>query len=429
MNHSLARSYSPGFLLLTISMVSCLTLLISVSFKIILLDDMLFSVNSLISPLITILYLIVLRKCSIHEQRHLLNVSLMALYVFCIGIYILVNLTAAEYMHNNPVYQIIFDDIPKKFFATTIAFALSFYLPHLIFCNKTSVKSLSINQSMLLALLGGICFFVLSYFLLFSGTHLLHMKQIFFDSIMIVSLLLLIIGIVYLIILLNITAQSSITPQLKKEFPLDYYFFCTTIIVMLICLACEYQIVSFIGADGILAASALFFPITLIISTLIGEIGGYRMNLKLSGYLIMSQLIFDSLLMGIVALPSPEFFNLNPFYNFIMMRRLPASSLTLFATFFSNALLLHYLKEWNVQRPLRILIANICANTLLCLVDYSLLFGGIYPYEQIIHLISNVWQYKLIMALISLPLVLKLCRYLEHNNMLFLPAQKVGGSA
>lgn len=38
----------------------------------------------------------------------------MTVYVFCIGVFVLVNLPAAEYMHNNPVYQIIFEDIPKN---------------------------------------------------------------------------------------------------------------------------------------------------------------------------------------------------------------------------------------------------------------------------------------------------------------------------
>ena len=126
--------------------------------------------------------------------------------------------------------------------------------------------------------------------------------------------------------------------------------------------------------------------------------------------------------MGIVAFPSPPFFNLNPFYNYIMPRRLPAASFHSLSAFISNAMMLHYLKSsrWELHRSLRIVVANICANTLLCLVDYSLLFGGIYPYEQIINLAVNVWQYKLLMTLISLPLILWLCNYLEQSNALVL---------
>ena len=301
---------------------------------------LLFSVNSLICPLIAGLYLLVLRKCTIKEQRHLLNISLMTLYVFCIGVYVLVNLPAAEYMHDNPVYQIIFEDIPKKFFATTIAFALSFYLPHLLFYPKSNKVLPSPKQCMLLAVLGGLSFFGLDFFLLFSGIHLHSFKQIFIDSFMISSLILLIIGVFYLTFLLK-HQNTLFTPERgSEELPLYHYFICFAIVVMLICLACEYRIVTVISKYSILSASSLFFPITLLISTIIGELWGYRVNLKLCLVLIATQFIFDALFMGIVALPSPTFFNSDTFYSYIMLSKLPAASLTLFATFISNAMLL-----------------------------------------------------------------------------------------
>lgn len=421
----LPSQQSPGFLFLTIGIIICLTLLINVSFKIIVIQDMMFSVNSILCPLTAGIYLAILRRSTIKEQRHLLNVALMTLYTFCIGIYISINLPAAEYMHNNPVYQIIFDDIPKKFFAVTISFALSFYLPHLLFCNKNNNIPASSEQSMLLALTGGFSFFILNFFLLFLGAHIHNFQQIMLDSVMIASLLLLIIGVLYLALLLKIIPNRAVPERNQEVFPLCYYLICFAMVIMLICLACEYRIIAFIGRNGILAASALFFPITLIIGTVIGELWGYRINLKFCLFISATQFIFDSVLTGIVALPSPEFFNLNPFYSYIMLRRLPADSLTLLATFISNAMLLHYLRQHAIQRTYRVLIANICANSLLCLVDYSLLYGGIYPYEQIINLVVNVWQYKFIMTLLSLPLIIKVCSSLEKSKSLELQCASV----
>jgi len=271
---------------------------------------------------------------------------------------------------------------------------------------------------MLLALLGGFGFFSLDFFLLFSGSYLNNFKQISIDSAMIASLILLVIGIIYLTFLLRYRPPSIRPEQSQETFPIYHYLICFATVIMLICLACEYRIVAFINKDGFLAASSIFFPVNIMISTLIGELWGYKINLKLGLVLVAAQLIFDTLLMGLVALPSPHFFNLNPFYNYILLRRLPAASFTLFATFISNAMLLHYLKhtKWNLHRSLRILIANICANSLLCLIDYSLLFGGIYPYDQIINLVANVWKYKLFMTFISLPLILWFCTYLEKNK-------------
>ena len=419
MNQSLAVSAPQrnSFLFLTVGIITCLILLINVSFKIILVQGLVFSVNSILCPMVAALYLLVLRHCSFKEQRQALNIALMTLYLFCIGIYILVNLPAAEYMHDNQVYQIIFEDIPKKFFATTISFVLGFYLPHLLFCRRTNAELLLPQQAMLLALLGGLGFFASDFFLLFSGPHTHSFKQIFIDSLMIAILLLLVIGIIYLSFFLGEKREKNKLLKADAIFPLYQYFVCFAVAVTLMCLACEYRIVAF-SQHGVLAASALFFPITLIISTLVGELWGYKANFKLILVLLTTQFIFDGFLMGLVAFPSPAFFNLNPFYNYIMPRRLPAAFFALFISFGSNALLLYYLKKfsWSQHRAVRILIANICANSLLCLVDYSLLFGGIYPYEQIVNLAVNVWQYKLLMTLVSLPLVLWICTSLEQQS-------------
>jgi hypothetical protein len=416
-------STSPGqqsssSIFLSVSIITFLILLINVSFKIILWQGLMFTVSSLVCPLIAGLYLLTLRNCSYKEQRHLLNSSLMALYLFCIGIFILVNLPASEYMHDNPVYQIIFEDIPKKFFATTISFALSFYVPHWLFCKETGGVLISPKQYVLLAVVGGLAFFCSDFYFLFSGPHAHSFQQIFIDSFMIASLLSLIIGVVYLSFLLD-SKQSKKTEcsvhKTKLVFPLYHYLLCLAVVVMLLCIACEYRIIAF-GKDNILTASCIFFPMTIIISTLICELWGYHAHLKLIAVLIGAQLIFDAFLMGVVALPSPHFFNLNSFYSYIVPRRLLAASLTLLVTFLTNSLLLYYFQQWQLQRSVRIIIANMCASSLLCFVDYSLLFGGIYSYEQVVNLALHVWRYKLITTLLFLPVILWLCKLLEKEK-------------
>lgn len=416
MNSSATVSAKSSFLFFNISILTLLIVLINLSFKIILLHGVVFSVNSLLCPAIAGMYLLVLRYCTVKEQTHILNLSLMSIYVFCIGVYILVNLPAAEYMHGNLVYQIIFEDIPKKFFATTIAFTLSFYVPHLLFCRKRSDQQSSIGQAALLAFLGGLGFFSLDFFLLFSGVHAHNFQHIFIDSVLIASSLLLFIIALYFIVTLGLRQQAAAALGHEQGFPLYHYLLCAAITVLLVCLACEYRILA-VGQNNVLTASCIFFPITLTVSTIIGELWGYRASLKFTLILITAQLVFDTFVMAIVAFPSPPYFNLNPFYNHIMPRRLPAASLALLICFLGNALLLHYLQQakWQLGRAYRILIANFCANSLLCLVDYGLLFAGIYPYEQIISLALNVWYYKLLTSIVFLPLVLKLCNDLEKQ--------------
>lgn len=419
MNFPSSGQQNSCFLFISISILTFLILLINVSFKIVLWHGLVFTVSSLICPLLGGFYLLALSYCSVKEQRHVLNSALMGLYLFCIGVYILVNLPASEYMHDNRVYQIIFEDIPKKFFATTISFGLSFYGPNFLFCRESSSWLTSNKHCVLLAFFGGILFFCLDFYFLFAGPHSHSFQQVFIDSFMVASLLSLIICVTYLFFLRDVK-QGRIEPspkRMKVNFPLFHYLLCFAVVVMLMCLACEYRIVAF-GKDSILTASCIFFPIAMIISTLISELWGYHAHLRLIAVLIAAQLIFDAALMGIVALPSPHFFNLNPFYNYIVPRRLPAASMTILATFLSNSLILHYLQrtKWPVYRPFRIALANICASSLLCLVDYSVLFGGIYPYEQVVNLAVHVWKYKLVTTFLFLPVTLWLCKLLERDK-------------
>lgn len=407
---------SSSFLFLSIGTITFLLLLINASFKIILWQGLIFTVSSVICPLIGGIYLLALRRCSFKEQRHLLNSSLIALYLFCIGVFILVNLPASEHMNGNPAYQIIFEDIPKKFFATTISFCLSFYIPHWLFC-RPPASEFSPKQCVLLMILGSATFFCIDFYFLFSGPHDHHFQQTFIDSFMVTLLLSLIIAIIYLSFFINIKQQKKLEAEsLKDEFPLHHYLIFFAVVVMLMCIACEYRIVTF-GKNTILTASCIFFPITMIISTVLNELWGCRIHLKLIIALIGAQFIFDTLLMGVAALPSPNFFNLNFFYNYIIPRRVPAASLSLLITFLANSLLLFYFQQkCPFPRWLRILIANICASSLLCFVDYSLLFWGVYPYEQIINLVVNVWNYKIMTTVLFLPVVLWLCTLFENEK-------------
>lgn len=423
MNSFSSEQHRSWFLFTAISILTFLILLINVSFKIILWHGLVFTVSSLICPLVGGFYLIALRYCTFKEQRHVLNSALMALYLFCIGVYILVNLPASENMHDHRVYQIIFQDIPKKFFATTLSFVLSFYLPHLLVCRESGDVLSSAKQYVFLGVCGGLLFFCFDFYFLFSGPHAHNFQQVFIDSFMVAALLSLIIGVFYLPLLLKKSGnkQGFLNLQNTVSFPLYHYLLCFAVVVMLMCLACEYRIVAF-SKDNILTASCIFFPITMIISTIVCELWGYHAHLKLIAVLIAAQLVFDIALMAIVVLPSPHFFNLNPFYNYIVPHKLLVASLSLLVTFCCNSLILHYLQQtqWPLYRSLRIIVANICASSLLCLVDYSLLFGGIYPYEQVVNLAIHVWKYKIATTFLLLPVTLWLCKLLEKDKSFLL---------
>lgn len=400
---------SRNFLPLTVAMMICLILLINVSFKIIDAQGIWFTASSVLCAMIAGLYLLVLNECNAQQQRQVLNQSLLALYLFSVGIYLLVNLPAAPNLRDNIAYQIVFEDIPRKFFAATLAFGLCFYLPHAYLASKKGMLR-SPKYNLLLALSSGFLFFSMDFWLLFSDPDAASFTQIYCYSLMVCLGLLLLIGGSYsLWCWWRKYPKERAVRQVATYFlsPLYYYLIGFAVTILMICLACEYRIIS-VTNGWTLSASGLLFPLILMVGNLVGELYGFKANLRLLAILLLSEWAFDLLLMIAVVLPSPDSFNINFFYDFMMPRRIPATTLTLVLALGSNAWLLEKLKHgaFGNQRALRIIIANVLGNSLLCLVNYNLLFAGVYPYEQIWTLVFSSWVYKLFITLVSLPLIL-----------------------
>lgn len=402
-------------LALTLGMVLCLVLLINVSFKVIAVKGLLFTASSILCPLVAAVYLLVLKNCNYAEQRQVLNQSLLALYLFSFLIFVLVHLPASPYMLDQSAYQIVFEDIPRKFFAATLAFGLSIYLPHCIFWNKAKSYVLQAHKQMLLAFFGGLSFFTLDFLLLFADPDFGEARLIYVGSFIIV------LGLMFLACLLFKLAQKkgfSAKNVVKNKLFYTYYPYlvCFSVVVFLICQSCEYRLVSL--GDYSLVASGIFFPLCIMVSNLIGEVYGWRANLQYTLIFILTELLFDGILIIIIFLPSPDFLNLNPFYSFIMPRRILATSLSLLIAFFANSFLLEELKKtaYGKHRAVRIVIANLIVNSVLCLVNYAILFSGLYAYDQIVNLVFNGWFYKCIVAVLSLPLLLRLYELLSQQQ-------------
>ncbi|WP_419419701.1 VUT family protein [Legionella sp. D16C41] len=403
------------YILLTLAMVICLILLINVSFKVIAIHDLYFTANSILCSFIAGLYLLVLKNCNLKQQRQVLNQSLLALYLFSVGVYLLLNLPSTENIRNTVAYQIVFEAIPRKFFSSTIAFGISFYLPHLLFSARYPEIFNLPRKCMLLALLGGFSFFSLDFLLLFSEPYTKKFSLLYLDSLLVAASVLLLIGVSYLAYLLS-SRDNKFKSKIAYFFnPYYHYLLGLAVIILLTSLVCEYRLISF-GAYGILAASGILFPFIMLISSLVGELFGYRANLYLIVVMVLAALAFDLLFMSTILLPSPDFFNLNSYYYFVMPRHIVTTTLAILVAFSSNAFLLKKFKiMYDTHRAIRIFAANILANTLLCTINYSILLTGIYPYEEIFNLSLSGWIYKFIVTLISLPLIIYLYNFLNEK--------------
>jgi len=419
MKFSVPAIQSRYYLSLLVALMTCLTLLISLSFKIIEIHGLIFTVNSLLCPFTAAIYLLVLGQCNMNEQRQILNQSLITLYIFSVGVYLLVNLPGIDSTRNGMAYQIVFEGIPRKFFSATLAFGLSFYLPHLLAASRFKNFINCPKQRLLLVLFTGSSFFTLDYILLFADPMAARFLQMFIDSLLITTFINLVIGIVYLLTLFKpvVVKKEQSTMRFFHTQPTYQYLAGFSVSVLLVCLACENRLV-IIDNQWLLTSSGFLFPLVLMISNLVSELYGPRAAFFLNIVLTVCELFFVFMLMILILLPSPDFFNLNPFYSLVISPRIIVSTVSLLITLASNSYFLEKLKHsvYGLNRALRVIIANTIANSLLCLVNYCMLFGGLYSHEQIFDLVINGWVYKFGASIIILPVTLKLYNILQRRG-------------
>lgn len=415
----------PYSLPLTVALITNLTLIICLSFKLIALGEVVFSANSILCAFFSALFLMVVRNCNKNEQQQVLNHSLITLYLVSIGLYLLVNLPALENVRNYIAYQIVFEEIPRKFFSVTTAFIISFYLPYtyyVFYKNKTLSTS---KQQCIAIIISNSLFFSINFFLLFCDPLIKNCLSLFLTS-GVVSLLSLVFLLLVSWILFSSKASrilSGLNWRHRKIAMIcssDYSLLVIIALnILLISLACEYRVISLFDVL-IIPASSILMPFAILTNHLVVEVYGAKASYRLLTILIISELAFDLILMLAVALPSPKFMNFNDFYWSIIPRRIPATSLGLIIAFYTNTFLIEKLKMKSLEKYtiFRFCLANVVANTLLTLVNCFILFTGIYSHNRVITLVLSSWLYKIVVSFLCYPLLRLFQHRLERANRL-----------
>jgi uncharacterized PurR-regulated membrane protein YhhQ (DUF165 family) len=411
-NHTPTKN---NFIIIMGLIVATLASMINVSFKIIHIHGMTFSALSLLTPLISCLFLIIMTHYKRQTQKQMLNLSLFSLYFYCICVFLILSLPTPSHWLGEQAYEIVFEEMPKKFFAITLSYIIGLYLPYYFITNSN--RHFGVKEKIFLSILSNEILFLLSFFLLFYDEHNAVFYAVLIDSLLISNTLMLSFGLITLC-----HAQFKKTIKIRPLSPprtVYNYLACCAIILIQISLSTAFKLVA-IGNIAFVA-SGMIFPFILIVSSIVGENYGYRANLKLLACLILSQLLFDLTILAVTNLPSPAFLNLDKFFSLVFAnikpRQLIAAFLALFCAFMVNASLISFLKHV-VKKSLlfRLIIANITSQACLCLINYSLLFVGIYSSETLFYLIWTNLIYNMLFTLVSLPLVIKSIFWVKHRQ-------------
>ncbi|MCC5791414.1 MAG: VUT family protein [Legionellaceae bacterium] len=391
--------------LLAILQSTVLAFLISFSSIIVEVKGLALSISSLFVPLISGLYLIIARNYSHRLQVHYLNIGLLCLYLFPLSVYLLISLPGTSLLRTHNIYQILFNNLPHKFFATTLAYLMSFYVPLLVMKYVEPYWPL-LQQSAIRALGGGLCFFVLQSVLL--SPELSHSQHSVIPSLGLVILL-----------LLGLSGASRRLPyhNQQQHSVLPDYLANSSLIILLACIACEYRLMRF-DEHYLLTASGILFPFALLFFNVFSECYRRKDTAILILFIVSAPLLFDSLSLMLMASSESRYAVLEGWYQLFMPRRMAAETLALLLALLAN------LAFSNLTQPLlsarlgsvRLYFANTLSNTVLCISNYFLLYGGIFAYDEIWGLVINNWCYKMLLCLLLLPLTCLIIRYLKPHS-------------
>src|SRR5436190_837441 len=192
-----------------------------------------------------------------------------------------------------------------------------------------------------------------------------------------------------------------------------------SIMIMTTCDTLVFKVVHVFSRD--FAASGLIFTISFALSSIITEVYGFN----LAGRIIWVQQIchiFFILLINLFAiLPSP----LNSatqelYYNLYsnIWHVLLGSCIAMPTAYFIYDIFLSKLKInlYGNRFIFRFLISNVFGAAALVFISYPVTFYNVYPIQFILQIAFNTWMYKIVAAVVLLPITIFIINILKNSE-------------
>lgn len=190
-----------------------------------------------------------------------------------------------------------------------------------------------------------------------------------------------------------------------------------SIMIMMACDTLAFKIVHIFSHD--LAASGLIFSLNFALSAIITEVYGFNLAGRIIWVQLICHIFFILLINLFVILPSPEHSMTHPLYLNLyhnIWHVLLGSCIAMPLAYFINDIIVSKLKINLYGRKFiyRFFIASTTGSAVLVLISYPVNFYGELSIQHIITIAFNTWIFKVIVAIILLPVALYLTNLLKR---------------
>jgi uncharacterized integral membrane protein (TIGR00697 family) len=155
----------------------------------------------------------------------------------------------------------------------------------------------------------------------------------------------------------------------------------------------------------VVSEGTIIFPLTYLLGDMIAEVYGYQMSRRLIWFALICELIFTILVLLVIKLPGPSFWHHQAAYNQVLGQLYHVTLANLIAIpagAFVNAFAL---TRWKILTKgryfwLRSLSSTAVGEFVFCLMAPTIVFLGILPFGQVVHIIFSTYLVKLVCAVI-----------------------------
>lgn len=193
------------------------------------------------------------------------------------------------------------------------------------------------------------------------------------------------------------------------------------ITTLLICDTLAFKVVLISNFD--FAASGLIFPISFLLASIATEVYGFQLAGRIIWIQLICQAIFILTVNLFIFLPSPgknntAFVYFELYHSF--WRVIVSSSIAIPIAYFINDIIMSLMKVYLFGKHaiLRFLLSNIIGKLILVSISYPINFYGQYTWPHIIKIGLDTWIYKIVIALILLPVALITSQYIKKIEKL-----------
>lgn len=200
---------------------------------------------------------------------------------------------------------------------------------------------------------------------------------------------------------LNSDYQKTGLPKLTSTLLFMMMLYFTLTLVANATFSKVIKVVDFVGVGG-----EVVLPLIFLIEDIIAEVYGYRLSRTLLWYVMLAEFIFSALILFIIHLPSPHYWQLQADFNRVFGKLIQVGPVAIIAVILGRFLNIYLITKMKVVVNgkyfwFRSVFSSSIGGGAVAFLYYFIGFHGIYPLPDIFHMFLSELALRISYAMVG----------------------------